>query len=229
MIKPVTLVKSIYNYLNPFQWFLITGMVFTSYLAGGLYDPISAICSIAGVVCVVLVGKGSIHNYLFGVVNVVLYIIISYNAKLYGETMLNVLYYLPIQFIGFFLWKRNISKDNLVFARNLSKSRFALVVLVSILSIIVYAQVLVCLGDVSPYLDSTTTVLSIVAQILMLLRLSEQWLLWVVVNVCSIAMWLMVYISGTESALIMALMWTFYLINSVYGYINWRSKLSCTK
>ena len=63
-------------------------------------DTIMGIISaITGVACVVCTGKGKLSAYLFGLINCVLYAIISYNAKLYGETLLNALYYVPMQFI----------------------------------------------------------------------------------------------------------------------------------
>ena len=54
------------------------------------------ISATTGVACVVCTGKGKLSAYIFGVVNCVLYAIISYQAKLYGETMLNALYYVPM-------------------------------------------------------------------------------------------------------------------------------------
>lgn len=57
------------------------------------------ISSTTGVVCVVCTGKGKLSAYIFGLVNTVLYAVISYKAALYGETMLNALYYVPMQFV----------------------------------------------------------------------------------------------------------------------------------
>lgn len=67
-------------------------------------DTIMGIVSATtGVACVVCTGKGKLSAYIFGLVNCVLYAIISYNANLYGETMLNALYYIPMQFVGFYI------------------------------------------------------------------------------------------------------------------------------
>ena len=63
-----------------------------------LFGVVSAV---AGVISVILTGKGKLSAYLFGVVNCTLYGIIAYGQTLYGETMLNLGYYLPVQFYGF--------------------------------------------------------------------------------------------------------------------------------
>ena len=89
--------------LSVYDWFLIIGVIVTnivySFLTGTL-DVVGSVASVAGVLCVVLVAKGSIWNYLFGIVNVSLYALISYKADLYGDAALNALYYVPMQFIG---------------------------------------------------------------------------------------------------------------------------------
>lgn len=66
-------------------------------------------------------------------------------------------------------------------------------------------------------LDGVTTVLVVAAQLLMILRYREQWLLWIVINILSIILW-----ADTAA---MYIMFSAYLLNSLYGYYNW-SKLA---
>ncbi len=61
-----------------------------------------------------------------------------------------------------------------------------------------------------------------IASILMVARYSEQWVMWVVVNVVSVVLWLLVLIKGDMSAVTLLVMWSAYLLNSTYGYVNWR-------
>ena len=63
-----------------------------------------------GVASVVCTGKGKLSAYLFGLVNSVLYALIAWQAAYYGETMLNLLYYVPMQFVGFFVWSRHMNE-----------------------------------------------------------------------------------------------------------------------
>ena len=81
--------------LSLYDWFLIIGVIASniiySVLSGNL-DVVGSLAGIAGVLCVVLVAKGSIWNYLFGLVNVSMYAYISYKASLYGDAVLNANY-----------------------------------------------------------------------------------------------------------------------------------------
>lgn len=209
--------------LNLFDWLLIIGIIATSIVYSILsneIDAIGSITAITGVLCVVLVAKGNIMNYLFGLINVSLYAYVSFNATAYGDAALNALYYLPMQFIGYFAWK-NRTADNCVRARRLSWKQRLWVALGCVLLIVALGFVLQACGDGQPFKDSTTTVLSIVAQALMAMAFMEQWVLWILTNVVSFVMWVMFALKGAPHASIMVIMWFFYLMNSLNGLRVW--------
>ncbi|MDV0445915.1 Nicotinamide riboside transporter PnuC [Methanimicrococcus sp. At1] len=178
-------------------------------------DLISTIAFITGIFCVVLVAKGSIWNYAFGLINCIAYAYVAFCSLLYGEVILNLLYYLPMQFIGIYLWTRNSTNDKRVRMKELTRSKQIGLFIITIICIVLFQQLLIMLGSTYTGLDSITTVVSVVAQILLALRYKEQWLLWIIVNIISIIMWTL---AGNP---IMVLMWTAYLINAAYGYYNW--------
>ena len=95
--------------LNLYDWFLIVGVIASNIIYSvmtGTLDVLGSVAGITGVLCVVLVAKGSIWNYIFGLVNVSLYAYISYKAALYGDAALNALYYVPMQFVGWWQWRK---------------------------------------------------------------------------------------------------------------------------
>ena len=67
--------------------------------------------SITGVICVILCGMGKVSNYIFGTANTILYAIVAWKAKYYGDVMLNLLYYLPTNIIGWVAWRKNINLE----------------------------------------------------------------------------------------------------------------------
>ena len=219
--------------LSLYDWFLILGVtaanVIYSILTGNL-DLVGSIAGIAGVVCVVLVAKGSIWNYLFGIVNVTMYAYISYKAALYGDAMLNALYYVPMQFIGWWQWRKrgaDISSDEgkgLVKPRTFNWSQRLILFAACASAVIAVGFALRYFGDPQPFKDSTTTVLSIVAQALMALAFMEQWVLWIITNVVSVVMWGICAARGEAHASVMVIMWSFYLLNSLNGLRVWMRK-----
>ena len=68
---------------------------------------LAMISGISGILCVVLVSKGKISNYFFGLIFAYTYFYVAWGSNFLGE-MNTVLYvYLPSQFIGYFMWKAN--------------------------------------------------------------------------------------------------------------------------
>lgn len=214
------------NTLKPFDWFLIVGIISINVIYSLLekeFDIIGSIAGITGVVCVVLVAKGNIFNYFFGLVNVSLYALISYKAALYGDAALNAFYYLPMQFIGWYSWmgRRNNKESVTVVAKRMITSERVILVLISLTTVALTAWVLYILEDRQPIKDATTTVLSIIAMFLMVRRYMEQWVLWIIVNIISVVMWVIAFTSGESHSMLMVIMWLFYLANSVNGWIVW--------
>ena len=219
--------------LSPYDWFLIGGVVATNILysvLSGTIDIVGSVAGVAGVLCVVLVAKGSIWNYLFGIVNVSMYAYISYKASLYGDAALNALYYVPMQFIGWWQWRKRgalMSESQSdgegvqVKARRFNMLQRAMLFAGCGLAVIAVGFVLKHIGDPQPFKDSTTTVLSIVAQALMALAFMEQWILWIITNVVSVVMWSICVARGEAHASVMVIMWSFYLLNSLNGLRVW--------
>ncbi|MEG2869694.1 MAG: nicotinamide riboside transporter PnuC [Terrisporobacter sp.] len=187
-------------------------------------SAIALISGVTGIIGVVLCAKGKVSTYIFATVNVALYAIICYQNALYGEVMLNAFYFIPMNIIGFFLWSKRKGDDGNVEAKTLTKNQLAVLFVGLAIAIFAYYQLLKSLGGNLQLVDSITTVTSVVALILQVTRYREQWLVWILVNIVSIVMWVML-LNTPEGSVTMIVMWTAYLFNSIYGYVNW-SKLS---
>lgn len=185
-------------------------------------SPLALISSLAGIISVVLCAKGKIMNYAFGMIQALTYLYICFGAHLYGEVMYNTIM-IPIIIIGIINWKKHMnSEETEVKARNLTVRGWVITILGSVLAIVVYMKILSAIGGEFTLFDSMSTVLSVIASLLMITRYSEQWLMWIFVNVVSVVMWVSVLVNGGGGDITIAVMWTAYLFNSVYGYINWR-------
>jgi nicotinamide mononucleotide transporter len=184
---------------------------------------IGLIASLTGMITVVLVAKGKISNYYFGIVNILAYAYVSYHNQYYGEVMLNLLYFLPLQFVGLYYWMKHkvgATRADDVNITTLSNKERLLWVVASIVGIYGYTLFLEYLGGSLPLADSLTTVLSIVAMILLIKRAIDQWVLWIIIDVVAIGMWAYRLSIGSGDITILV-MWIAFLVNAVYGLYNW--------
>lgn len=184
---------------------------------------------ITGIFCVLLAAKGKIMTYAFGMYNTFAYAYISYANGLYGEMGLNLLFFIPMNIVGFLFWKKRL-QNNVVEKRRLKVKEFGCLVLTCILSIAVLGWMLSLIKDQNtPYIDATTNILSIAATLLMVWRYREQWMLYIVLNVVTIIMWIIRTIQGSSEGLLMIIMWIAFLTNAVYGLYLWTKRTSQQK
>ncbi|MEA5544566.1 nicotinamide riboside transporter PnuC, partial [Limnoraphis robusta CCNP1324] len=169
----------------------------------------------------VLTAKGKVSAYFFGVYNTLSYAYLAYINDLYGELGLNLIFFTPMNFFGFFLWQKNLENGQVKMRKLTVNSRLLLTFsTVACTGVLGYVLSLIE-NQNTPFIDASTNILSIAATVLMILRYKEQWLLYIVLNILTIIMWYQRHQSGSQEGEIMILMWVGYLINSFYGYINW--------
>ncbi|MCF9046464.1 nicotinamide riboside transporter PnuC [Acinetobacter nectaris] len=188
---------------------------------------IDLICALTNMLCVVLVAKGRMENFFFGIIATALYAYISYNNKIFGEAMLSGLFYLPMQFIGLFFWLKHKNKQSEeqidIQVKNLSVKGWILMLTVVLACSFAYAEFLSYLNAQQVHLDSFTVVICIIAQILMTMRYSEQWFLWISSNILGIIIW----INAGNYAMVM--MTCASLFNALYGWYHWHKSALSTR
>ena len=178
-------------------------------------DTLIALCSgIAGVISVVLCSQKKLSFYFWGILQLVTILIISYQTGLYGKVLENG-FYLITMLLGFLLWDKN-KTDNEVKTETMSFSDYAILAIFVPLLIYGVSLFVVDANSEQPVLDTTTTVIGIIAQLMLIFRFREQWVLWFILDVLCIALWAK---DGNWCLMVQYIFWT---INCVYGYFCWK-------
>lgn len=177
------------------------------------------VCGIAGCICVALTAKGKISSYFFNFVQMITYMIICWDLALYLEFGEQVFYFIVCIF-GVFMWKKNMKKND-DGTEQVKAKKFKVWQWIVAVIIVIWTTWLLgffgaeVLGSTLPYLDAMTVALAVLAQLLMVWRYREQWICWIVIDVTSLIMFI---ILGQWSMVAMYIAWT---INAVYGWYNW--------
>ena len=179
--------------------------------------------SITGMLTVVLTAKGKISSFYWGLINIFAYSYVAYQSAYYGDVILNLFYFLPMTFFGIYYWKNNLNKDKenkTVKVRSLSWINKFLLFVASLILVYFLGLFLRAISGTLPFVDSTTTIFSIIATILLTKRYSDQWFYWILVDIWSIVMWVYIF-TRDGNQVSMLVMWTAFLVNAIYGYYNW--------
>lgn len=192
---------------------------------------IEAVGTLCGLLCIVLASFEKTINYLFGLLNVTLFAIIFYQINLYASLLLQVFFFVANVY-GWYAWTR-VTQDTQeveLKTRWLTKQKFILTAVISVVFILlltytidpvfefltgVTVNLLNMLGlniampvlepDAYPFWDSCMMILSIVAQVLMVRKYVENWMIWVVINIICVVIFSLqgVYAMAIEYVILM--------------------------
>ena len=188
-------------------------MIITYRVTGGSY--LSMVSGVLGVFSVLLCSDRKVAFYLFGFAQLITYVILCVEQKLYGEIVENAFYFITMIY-GLYLWMKNYNYDEaIVETRSLNIGQKAWVFIGTLIGVFALSNILFVTDDTQPFMDAITTVPAFVAQILMIARYKDSWYYWLSIDIGSIIMWA---IAGDWCMVAQFVFWT---INCFYGLRKW--------
>jgi nicotinamide mononucleotide transporter len=211
---------------------LVTAIKFRSAENGQWLLLISAFGSLMGVLSTVLSANGRILTFLFGLLDVSIYGAMCLAGARYGNAALHLLYFLPMQFVGFFQWKkRGASSEKEVKARRLSGKQWLLYGGLFLAGLVIAYFVLLAMDKTQAagvvkwlvLMDAFSMMCNLIGQYLLSTAYMDQWFFWIGVNVSTIIMWVLTLRQDPSSAYatIYVVKYSFYLLNSFNGLRIW--------
>ena len=211
-------------------------------LGKGGYDLswIEAVGTLFGLLCIWYASKEKLINYPFGLINVTLFAIIFFQIQLYASLLLQIFFF-AANIYGWYAWSRQTADQEAELQiRWLPRGKALIWGVVCVAGILlmtfnidrvfatltlVAVNLMQALGlnvqmpelqpDAFPFWDSSMMVLSIVAMLLMTRKYVENWLLWVIIDVISVA------IFGYQGVYAMALEYVLLTLIALNGSWLW--------
>ena len=181
--------------------------------------------TIVGLLYLWLEYRASIYLWVASVVMPAIYLIIYYDAGLYADFGINI-YYLIIAIYGWAAWRYGFSIGRGSEGRELPIShtparRWLPLAGVTSIVFVAIAWVLINLTDSTvPYADAFTTALSVVGMWMLARKYIEQWWVWLVVDVASVALYIYKDLYFT------AALYALYAVVAIFGYRKWKKLMS---
>jgi len=183
------------------------------------FTPLETLAAVFGAVSVYLSVKENVWSWPTAIVNVTLYILVFWRAKLYADMALQVVY-IGISVYGWHQWLHGGAGRTALPVTRLTKRVAAALVGIGAVSVLLLGTILGRYTDAAlPWLDSTTTATSLIAQWMMAKKILENWLVWVAVDVVYIGMFLF------KSLTLTAVLYAVFLVLSATGYLQWKKSL----
>lgn len=219
--------KDLFYQRTLLRWIYLIGLssipILFEMSKSGPVDWMGLWTSVTGVICVILVTEGRASNYIFGLINAIIYLLLALKSGFYGE-VLTTLYFAVCQPVGLYIWLNNrINEQKVSSEENKFKSKslriggwikyLALTVVIWLGMGFAYQSI----GSQRPFRDSITDGTNGVGQLLMNGLYWEQWLFWIATNLFSIYLWW-----GNGGNAQMVVMYLVYTLNSVVGWYQWK-------
>lgn len=187
-------------------------------LGTGGYDLswIEAIGTVLGLINIWLASREITINYLFGILNVLLFTLVFYLIQLYASMLLQV-FFLVANIVGWYMWyQSDNSASPAMVVRWMPVKQTLIVSIISVLQLFgVALQRPEAIPDPYPIADSTIMILSIVATVLMIKKYVENWIIWCGLDVLS------VWLYAKQGVYFMSLEYTLLIFIAAFGTWNW--------
>lgn len=183
----------------------------------GAISPLEWAGAVTGAIAVYLAVRTSIWTWAWGFVNVLIYGYVFYEYKLYSSMALFLLYFLPMQFYGYWSWRKAGGTEDA-----LPVTRTGVVGLLPYLVGAAFftagwGYLMASSNAALPYVDAFQTGLSVVAQYLMARKKVESWWLWIVVDlICAL------YLYPAQKLFVTAGLFLIYLVLATMGLLEWQ-------
>ncbi|MBQ8844681.1 MAG: nicotinamide mononucleotide transporter [Clostridia bacterium] len=185
---------------------------------------LSFITSIIGVVSVLFVAKGLTIAPIIDIVFCILYALVSYFQKYYGEAIIYIAMMMPISLFSIFSWFKNKSKtnENFVKINKIKGMEYLYLTFATIVLTIGFYFLLKALNTSQLIVSTISLITSVVASYLMLRRCSYYAIGFMLNDIILIILWSMAIVESGWSYLPTVLSFCVFFINDLYGFIHWK-------
>ena len=180
--------------------------------------------AVFGIVYVFLVAKEKRISQIFGIVSTAIYGLLMYNGGLYGTSIYDFVYCIPIQIYTFYTWGKNKDGKNKKEISRYSNIQRIIFILIVIVLTLIYVLVASKLSVNFPLVDGVSIILGLFGMYFVSQKKIEQWYAFIISNIVTIVYWT-ILCAQDISNLPMLLMWAVYIINNSYGLYLWTKKI----
>lgn len=158
-----------------------------------------------------------------GMISALLYMAVFFQSKFYADMGLNA-YYFFISIYGWMVWRKGRAKGAERPVSRIKRKSAMLLLLITVIAFVGIAFILKNYTDSPiPYWDALTTAMSFTATWMLARKILEHWIIWIIVDVISMALYLY---RGLYPTMIL---FAIYMTMAVIGYIEWKKAQSPEK
>lgn len=217
--------KNPFKVLNKFDitlWCVSVIAIITSFMLSPRRDYFTLFSSITGVSSLIFIVKGNVFGQILMVIFAVLYGVVSYFFKYYGEMITYLGMSAPAAVFSIVAWLRHPYKQSSHIEINRATPKaLALVATLAAAVTVAFYFILRAIGTNNLAVSTVSVLTSCLAALLAFLRSPLYGLAYATNDIVLIVLWVLATIADV-SYLPMIICFSLFLIFDTYGFINWR-------
>lgn len=170
---------------------------------------------VSTIVCIYLAAKENIWNWPISILSIVISAILYFESHLFGDFALQF-YFLFTAFYGWWFWVKKKQQDEKPVVSIKLRHWGVIVISIAVLTLVLGYFLDRFTPTNVPYEDGFCTAVSFVAQIMLTRKILENWLLWIIVDICYVP--LLVY----KNLNVYAVLYAILVFIAIKGYLDWR-------
>ncbi len=203
-------------------WVFSTVIIIISYMIPTSKDYITLIASLIGVSALIFLAKGHYIGQVLTIIFCIIYGFISFFFQYYGELLTYLCMTLPMAAIALASWIKNPYLDSHeVEIKNLKTWQVILVFVLSIIVTCIFYFILKYFNTTNLGFSTLSVTTSFIAASFSYLRSPYYALGYMANDIVLIVLWILASIT-TPTYLPMVACFTMFLLNDLYGFINWQ-------
>lgn len=184
-------------------------------------DFLTILASVIGATALIFVGKGDAIGQLLTIVFAVIYAVISFRFHYYGEMITYVGMTAPSALWAMIVWLKNPYSKREVKVGKMTKTKWCLLVVSAVIVTLIMWRVLVYFHTANILFSTISVTTSYLASMLTVLRSPYYAVGYAANDIILIILWVLAAMVNI-GYLPMVICFLIFLINDLYGFINWK-------
>lgn len=179
------------------------------------------IAVLTGITYVILAARKSIFCWSFAIISAGLYVYLCYSADLIIESFLQ-LFYVMMGVFGWVMWNKN-RDENYPIVKWRMDFHFLNVAISTVIFLVVGYYFEENTSQDYPYLDAFTTVFSLAATYMVMQRVLENWIYWIVIDIAGM------FLYAGKGFFLSAFLYFIFTALAIHGFLKWRKAFKLQK
>lgn len=218
-------IRNPFRNLSKFEWLLwlcSVVIVSASFVLSGTFYWLTLLASLIGVTALIFVSKGDVAGQALTVIFSLIYGIISYQYRYFGEMITYLGMTMPIALLSVYTWLKHPYQESAeVEVHRLSRVQAALLVALTAAVTFGFYFILKKFHTANLIISTVSIATSFSASFLMVFRSPFYAVAYAANDIVLIILWVLASLENI-SYLPMVMCFAMFLLNDMYGFINWR-------